>query len=446
MLVTDENVQPISENVVCDPMSLLFEAKMENIVAFDAGEARRLQKQFTAEEAIQDDLRIALTIQSEEDASALNKDSLLEQDLLLAKKSLEEDAKAIKAQEEEDLRLANETQKQEEKLLDAVKEQLSKDADIAKQFHEDFVRNVHAVISRGDAKALNELIENGLDCSIRSSVGLQHTPLQLAVKFQHLEICKILLAKGADPDCTDLSGNTALHLATQKNKTVLMKLLLDNKAKVDVKNKLGQTALIFAAKGGYTEAVDLLLQRGAYIYHKDASNKMPLHFVPFLSRSLKSKLENMMGWSLLENARKGRGDTVMNLLDRGASVFLSDEHNRSALHYAAAGGHNLLVEHLMQRNADPNAVDIDRQSPLHKAAAANAAGVYHTLLRHGARPAADARGRMPADLCFSATHHDSLLQAEAACLKRDERAAVAGAGGKAGGESATKGSPPKKAE
>jgi ankyrin repeat protein len=419
LLATDENADANFCSSDCDPMSMLLAAKLENIAAFDASEATRLQRTFEAEQEAYEDLRIALLIQSEEDSTALNSEALIEKDFQLASEAQEEEARAIKLQEEKDSLLASQAQAEEEKEYSALKEQLTKDTEMAKQLHEDLVSRVNSIVSKGDIVGLKALIEGGLDCSVISSVGAQHSPLQLSVKAQQFEVCKILLENGAVVDWVDASGDTALHNAAESNRLVFIKLLLETKAKVDVKNKLGQTALTLAAKGGYGEAVELLLQGGAYIYHKDGANKMPLQYVPFLSRSLKAKLEGMMGWGLLEAARKGRGDSVMSLMDRGASVFLSDEHNRTALHYAAAGGHSLVVEFLLQRNADPSALDRERQTPLHKAAAANAVHVFVTLLRHGARPTPDAKGRLPLQLCCNPTSHSQMALAEAAASKKE---------------------------
>ena len=413
MIVTDENTDS-NFSSECDPMSMLLDAKLENIAAFDATEAKRLQRAYEAENEIHQDFRVALVIQSEEDYTALNSEAIIENDFRLATKAQEDEAREIKLQEEKDLLLASQAQEEEERQVNALKEQVSKDTEIASRLHDEFMSSVLAIVARGDTAALKGLIEKGLDCSLVSSVAPRHSPLQVSVKSNQTDACKLLLASGAATDYVDASGETALHYAAEGNKISCMKLLIEGKAKIDVKNRMGQTALTLAAKGGYSEAVDLLLQAGAYIYHKDVNNKMPLHYIPFLSRSLKSKLEGMMGWGLLEAARKGRGDRVIMLIDRGASVFLSDEHNRTALHYAAAGGHTLVVDFLLQRNADPNALDLERQSPLHKAAASNAVHAYLTLLRYGARPAADSKGRCPSQLCCHPASHGQITAAEAA--------------------------------
>ena len=418
MFIVDEDMGINVCSSDCDPMSMLLNAKLETIAAFDANEAKKLQRAYESENEIHQDLKIALLIQCEEDSTKIKSEVSTELDFLLAKKAQEEEELAVKLLEEKDRLFANQAQEEEENEFKSLKEQVLKDTEIAHRLHEEFVSSVLAIVSRGDMAALKDLIEKGLDCSVTSNNAPRLSPLQLSVKCQHLDICKLLLANGALVDWVNSEGDTALHIAAEGNKSSFIKLLLDAKASVDFKNKLGQSALTLAAKGGYSDATDVLLQGGAYIYHKDVYNKMPLQYVPFLSRSLKSKLEGMMGWGLLEAARKGRGDTVMLLMDRGASVFLSDEHNRTALHHAATGGHTLVVEFLLQRNADPNALDTEQQTPLHKAATGNAVHAYVTLLRHGARPAPDAKGRMPLQLCCHPASHGKMAAAQAVTMEK----------------------------
>jgi ankyrin repeat protein len=50
------------------------------------------------------------------------------------------------------------------------------------------------------------------------------------------------------------------------------------------------------------------------------------------------------------------------------------------------GGHNMVVDYLLQHNANPNARDIKGETPLHKAAQYGSGSVWTTLLKHGADP------------------------------------------------------------
>jgi len=126
--------------------------------------------------------------------------------------------------------------------------------------------------------------------NVREDAG--NTPLTLVISWA--PVAKKLLEKGADPNKTDLSGQSPLYLcafrgdvtvinallaagadsnATNRNNgsTPLMCVrtaeaaaaLLDKGAKLDTQNYIGETALIIASGRGDIDAVKFLLDRGA---------------------------------------------------------------------------------------------------------------------------------------------------------------------------------------
>ena len=52
-----------------------------------------------------------------------------------------------------------------------------------------------------------------------------HSPLRCATRGGHLEVVKVLLHRGADPNLRDPEGNTALDLALEKNRSEIADLL-----------------------------------------------------------------------------------------------------------------------------------------------------------------------------------------------------------------------------
>jgi len=79
-----------------------------------------------------------------------------------------------------------------------------------------------------------------------------------------------------------------------------------------------------------------------------------------------------------------------------------DEHQRSALHFAAAKGYSDVVEVLLRNGADPNQTDRLGNTPLHLAACTNHVPVVTLLLRAGtAVTTLDNNGRTPLQLAKS---------------------------------------------
>jgi uncharacterized protein len=72
-----------------------------------------------------------------------------------------------------------------------------------------------------------------------------------------------LLAKGANPDMRDSSGNSALMLATQIGFAEGVSLLLDRRASIDLANNGGETPLIRAVQNRDLATVRALLAAGA---------------------------------------------------------------------------------------------------------------------------------------------------------------------------------------
>jgi hypothetical protein len=98
------------------------------------------------------------------------------------------------------------------------------------------------------------------------------TRLHVAVLEKEVEVVRLLLAHGADPNARDYQGCAPLHLLAkavwaEPYCRELMLLLLHHGAEVDAKTSRGETPLchaIFAlCGGGYSAAGELLLEHGA---------------------------------------------------------------------------------------------------------------------------------------------------------------------------------------
>ena len=94
------------------------------------------------------------------------------------------------------------------------------------------------------------------------------TPLHLAARQGHLEIARLLLEKGADPNRRqDATARTPLHLAVQHQNEQVTKLLLERGANPNLVARYGKgetlVPLQLAARSGDGEIARLLLRYGA---------------------------------------------------------------------------------------------------------------------------------------------------------------------------------------
>ena len=100
---------------------------------------------------------------------------------------------------------------------------------------------LHYAAEIGDDNLLVMCLETSI-LNHKNSVG--RTPLMIAVENNKPDCVRTLLGYGADPDCQDNSGNTALHHAVTKNTCVPE--LLTALASTDIHNKRGKSPLDLA--------------------------------------------------------------------------------------------------------------------------------------------------------------------------------------------------------
>ena len=391
-----------------DPMALLLAANNDGAAEANARAARVLEQRLEVQRREEEEaLRVALQFQSEEDESLLRAAEQEEQDQLVAQRAQEEEEAAARAEREEAIRReqmdAELARKTSENLEQESKQQEASDAVMAQKMHDDVALEFHTAIRKKNVALVAELLKNGCDAGICLRSGETSSPLQVAVEANLPNVVKMLIQAKAPVNYQDGKGDTALHWAAGRKRMDCMLELVAGGANLNAENALGFTPIISAAKAGYSEPIRVLVQKGANLYHRDKDCKMALQHVPFLCRSLKTLLERMCGWSLLEAAAKGRGNEVTDLIRKGASPRLLDDQMRTPLHLAAANGHNIVVEFLLQHKSRINSVDRNGQTPLHKAALNNHELVVYTLLRNGADDSiVDCNGKKAVEIASSA--------------------------------------------
>jgi ankyrin repeat protein len=119
------------------------------------------------------------------------------------------------------------------------------------------------------------LIDAGADVTMVDE-SLGYTPLHTACQRGNLEIAKMIIAAGADPNVTDVNGVTPLRLAIGSDNVELIRLLLRAGADVNINDVANQSPLYWAIQGegdNKMEIVQILLDAGADIEARVKSHK-----------------------------------------------------------------------------------------------------------------------------------------------------------------------------
>jgi ankyrin repeat protein len=136
------------------------------------------------------------------------------------------------------------------------------------------------------------LLDRGADVKAKDNWG--DTPLHRASRYNRIEIVGLLLEKGADMGAKNRWGQTPLHLASENNNIEIAKLLLDAGADVEAKDNDGWTPLHWASARNYIEIAKLLLERGADPWAEDSANKIPKIPYDYAKEKLKPLLREYM--------------------------------------------------------------------------------------------------------------------------------------------------------
>ena len=162
---------------------------------------------------------------------------------------------------------------------------------------------------------------------------------QLAWNYPH-----VLLKAGAQPNITDVYGNTCLHFPVIQGRRIeVLEAIIDYGVDVNASNKKAQTALLIATEKGNIDAINVL-KAGADPNITNADGNTCLHL------------------SILHGCRK---EVVQMIIDHGAHVNATNKNGLTALMIVSCRGNVDGVNALLKTGADHNLTDVSGQTCLH---------------------------------------------------------------------------------
>jgi ankyrin repeat protein len=228
--------------------------------------------------------------------------------------------------------------------------------------------DIYKASTRGDVAALKGFLEARADVNSTSRPKGGETPLLLAARNSHLDICKMLLEGGANVNFRGPSASnesTALHAAVSCEDVEIVQHLLSVKGVLtNQKNKDGQTPLHLAVEKNSNVIVELLLATG----NVDESIEDIRGQTPFMIATINQR-EKLITLLL------ATGNFDPNTRDRQGSTPLSRA--------AAAGAETVVRLLLGTGKIDPDTRDMQGWTPLSRAAAAGSETVVRLLLATG---------------------------------------------------------------
>ena len=152
---------------------------------------------------------------------------------------------------------------------DVVRFLLEANCDVTVQQSEASPGIVHLAIMANNERVLRMLIRAG--CSINEPAKSEEngdiTPLYIAVDNKHIQMVKLLLELGADPDQELKDGFTVLHTSAEQGLLDIVKVLIDHGCAADKTAKFGDLSLVtplhLAVMNKFPEVVKILAKAGA---------------------------------------------------------------------------------------------------------------------------------------------------------------------------------------
>lgn len=220
-------------------------------------------------------------------------------------------------------------------------------------------------------KLLQFLVEEyGIDSTTIDTYMLQ-TPLFYAARYGDVDSCLYLIQCKCKLQHNDTRGQTAFFYAVRYGHKKCVEALMEQVnaqeerlALVDHVDINGQSPLFLVAQSGHTEVMQLLMCNRVDIQRVDLKGETCLFHAsePCLDMILDAKcnpyVPNSKGRTAISVMAENGLACISNLITRGFSTNLPDDHGWTPLFFAAKSGHTAVCKMLVERaGANPSEAD-----------------------------------------------------------------------------------------
>ncbi|NXO67934.1 ANKE1 protein, partial [Phainopepla nitens] len=236
-----------------------------------------------------------------------------------------------------------------------------------------------------DKRQIENLIRKGFPDLINYTEPKEgYSAFHLASMKNDIEMCRFLLEHGANPNVHDKMGRTPAMKAAELGHEVILELLGKANADMTAVDNEGKGILFYCLlpTARHSHCLQIALEYGADVNNCTTTGRSVLlqaceqaHEIKeicltFLKRGADPHAKDPATGrtAVMEAAREGAAEVVLDLLQRGADVNVFDFERHSAAHFAAKGGFLEILMIISGYNADLKLIAMNGNTPLHYAA------------------------------------------------------------------------------
>ncbi len=250
---------------------------------------------------------------------------------------------------------------------------------------------LHTAAFMGYQKICTLLLKNGAQQFANKSL---FTPLDLAYKYDHDKIIKLLTPKKAlEPLTKKQAKEKIIDAASNNQLKLIIEIISQYPSLINHQNDSKSTALIEGCKNGHLNIVQFYLDAGADITIQDSSGRSAYNAaalygnqkcVDAIATSIKKSGGTVPAFTLHESVALGDKNRLQIYLNNNGDLNAKGLCDFTLLHAAANGGQKELATLLIAKKANIEARDKWQYTPLHRAAANNAPNIAILLIKNKA--------------------------------------------------------------